>query len=98
MRSPADRPRIEGALRAATLVLLTIAAWGRLRPAPVAERAGITADTAALAAWTLGPQADTLTVSVARPPGPAITGWLGALRGAGDAVRWTASFAPLAIT
>jgi len=97
MRSPADRVRLERALRGAGYGLLAFAAWARLTSGPVPMRAVVAADTVSLAGWTRSPAAETLVVDLARPPGPAVTAWLGALRGAGDAVRWSAAFPALAI-
>src|SRR5829696_6660735 len=92
MRSPADARRLaEWGLRVALVVLLAVALWRALdEPAPRAatRRVRTSALARALHDASIGDRVGSVDLEVDSMPAAAHRAWLGALRGAGVAVRW----------
>jgi hypothetical protein len=94
----AARTALEGALRAAAVGALALAAWQRLSPAPAAAaRAESPVDErrlpTALARWTATP-APAARVTLDSLPDARTRDWLRALAAAGTRVAWRAAAAP----
>ena len=92
MRSPADARRVaEWGLRAALVALLAVALWRALRdgpPAAASRSVRTSALAAALREASVGARVGSVDLEADSMPAAAHRAWLGALRGAGVAVRW----------
>lgn len=98
MRSPADRLRLERALR--LLGLVALAAWILLALRPRAgrsERADVRGLAQALERWTRSDPIVSASVALDTVPDAAHAAWLAALRDAGVPVHWSGAREPLAV-
>ena len=98
MRSPADRARLERALRIVALVAL--AGWIAIaaRPSMTRRDAARGASLAeALRRWTRGPGVDSVHVQLDSVPDAPSLAWLAALRRAGVGVSWGGAIPALAV-